>query len=235
MSIDPLAHIAPGWSPYNYTFNNPTNLTDPDGRFPWGAVIGAAVEYGFQVYDTGNWTPTTEGAVKIGIAAAAGAATSGLSSLAGRIGGGAVIHAVEGVAKNAISGNQITVENVVTDAVLGSVSGGVSQAGKTVAQGTKTANQLAKQAKTATNIANTGRTRAAQTASATQAQQAAQNYGSGAVANTATGVSTGMIGNTVQNTGTTSTTTATNQVSNQSGVANSDNTRTVIKKDDDER
>jgi RHS repeat-associated protein len=34
MSVDPLAEKFPGWSPYNYTLNNPINLVDPDGRAP---------------------------------------------------------------------------------------------------------------------------------------------------------------------------------------------------------
>jgi len=177
--------------------------------------------------------PTGEGWAKIGVSATAGLATGGLSSLGGRIAGGAIIHAAEGAAKNAISGNQITMENVAKDAALGAFSGTASVVGKNAAQGTKTANQLTKKAKTATNIANTGRPRPAQTTRATQAQQTAQNYGGGPVANTATGVSTGVVGNAAQSSGTASGTTATNQVSNQTGVANSDNTRTVVKKEED--
>jgi RHS repeat-associated protein len=32
LSVDPLAHEYPSWSPYNFTMNNPINLIDPDGR-----------------------------------------------------------------------------------------------------------------------------------------------------------------------------------------------------------
>jgi RHS repeat-associated protein len=34
MSVDPLTEKGPQFSPYCYTFNNPVNLTDPDGRWP---------------------------------------------------------------------------------------------------------------------------------------------------------------------------------------------------------
>jgi hypothetical protein len=30
--VDPIAGKYPGWSPYNYTMNNPINLVDPDGK-----------------------------------------------------------------------------------------------------------------------------------------------------------------------------------------------------------
>jgi len=33
-SVDPLTGQMPGWSPYNYTFNNPIIYTDPDGEKP---------------------------------------------------------------------------------------------------------------------------------------------------------------------------------------------------------
>jgi len=32
--VDPAAESMSSWSPYNYTFNNPTNLVDPDGTVP---------------------------------------------------------------------------------------------------------------------------------------------------------------------------------------------------------
>ena len=38
MQVDPLAEKYFGWSPYNYTLNNPLKFYDPDGRFPWLAL-----------------------------------------------------------------------------------------------------------------------------------------------------------------------------------------------------
>ncbi|WP_312177491.1 RHS repeat-associated core domain-containing protein, partial [Chryseobacterium sp.] len=35
--VDPLAEVYPGWSPYNYTLNDPINYTDPDGKWVRGA------------------------------------------------------------------------------------------------------------------------------------------------------------------------------------------------------
>ncbi|WP_020404499.1 RHS repeat-associated core domain-containing protein [Gracilimonas tropica] len=34
LSIDPKVDDYPGWSPYNYSLNNPVNLWDPDGKAP---------------------------------------------------------------------------------------------------------------------------------------------------------------------------------------------------------
>jgi RHS repeat-associated protein len=89
--VDPLADDAMqvDKSPYSYAWNNPVSLTDPDGRCPWciGILVGAAVDYGFQV--AGNLAQgqsmkeaaTNVDVTSILISAGAGAASGGLSVL----------------------------------------------------------------------------------------------------------------------------------------------------------
>ncbi len=49
-SADPLADDYEEWSPYNYSTDDPINKLDPDGRWVC-ALVGAALDYGCQVYD----------------------------------------------------------------------------------------------------------------------------------------------------------------------------------------
>ncbi|MBU0558703.1 MAG: RHS repeat-associated core domain-containing protein, partial [Bacteroidetes bacterium] len=60
MSVDPIAYKAPGYSPYNYAFNNPLKYTDPDGRFPfvipavaWAVAeaVGVSIAISAIIYD----------------------------------------------------------------------------------------------------------------------------------------------------------------------------------------
>ena len=84
---DPIGY-AGGGNLYAYTDNDPLNQTDPSGRCPWcvGAVVGFAVDFAAQAYtahangqsvfQTYDW--------RQGLAATAiGAATAGVSALAG--------------------------------------------------------------------------------------------------------------------------------------------------------
>ncbi len=50
ISSDPFGEEDPDVSSYVYCGNNPINRTDPDGKF-WWSVVGAAIDYGLQVYD----------------------------------------------------------------------------------------------------------------------------------------------------------------------------------------
>ncbi|MDP2187798.1 MAG: RHS repeat-associated core domain-containing protein, partial [Sphingobacteriaceae bacterium] len=104
LSVDPMTHKLPSWSPYNYTLNNPIGLIDPDGRFPWGVVLGGAAEIAIQIASnaaTGQkWNRIDW--VDVGIAAVAGGATGGFSCVAklGKL--GKLISAASGVTAGAV-------------------------------------------------------------------------------------------------------------------------------------
>lgn len=90
-TIDPKADdiLQVDLTPYNYSWNNPINVSDPDGQCPWclGFVIGAAVDYASQVavnYAQGKtgsdaWTDVDGGSILI--SGGAGALSGGLSTL----------------------------------------------------------------------------------------------------------------------------------------------------------
>ena len=52
-TFDPLATEMPGWSPYNYTFGNPVNFTDPTGMIPAG-LNQSDYDFGFAKLVQGN-------------------------------------------------------------------------------------------------------------------------------------------------------------------------------------
>ncbi|GGZ39239.1 hypothetical protein GCM10007049_35750 [Echinicola pacifica] len=56
--VDPLADHPNqvDKSPYAYAWNNPVNLTDPDGRCPFCPWLDAVVDIGFALYDVGEIT-----------------------------------------------------------------------------------------------------------------------------------------------------------------------------------
>ncbi|MCR8667520.1 RHS repeat-associated core domain-containing protein [Aestuariibaculum sp. M13] len=128
--IDPKADdiLQVDLSPYNYSWNNPVNLNDPDGECPWcwGAVIGFAVEYTVQVtsnlasgQELGDALTNVDGG-KLLIATATGAATGGLSSVK-VIGATANVYKAVALSSTAAGGNivkqAIVDENKMLDPV----------------------------------------------------------------------------------------------------------------------
>lgn len=90
--VDPLADedVLVSLTPYNYGFNNPVRYNDPEGDCPsciWGAVIGAAVDYGLQVavnVAEGKSLGDALSDVDVGsivVSAGAGALSGGISSV----------------------------------------------------------------------------------------------------------------------------------------------------------
>lgn len=53
LSVDPMAHKYPGWSPYNYTLQNPVKYVDPDGNVPLETIADVA-SIGVSAYDMWN-------------------------------------------------------------------------------------------------------------------------------------------------------------------------------------
>ncbi|GAA4276820.1 DUF6443 domain-containing protein [Aquimarina mytili] len=127
-------------TPYNYSWNNPTNINDPDGECPWclGAAIGFVVEYGVQVATNLAGGQELGDALinvnpgKLLLATVTGAATGGLSSIK-VVGGVAKVYKAVAVSSTAAGGNilkqslinknkTIDAVEMMTDAVLENVT-----------------------------------------------------------------------------------------------------------------
>jgi len=196
MQTDPLADDPTQLdkSPYAYTWNNPVNLTDPDGKcVPWcvGALIGAAVELGSQIT-----TNMTNGAsftqalgnvdvFDVGVAAGAGALSGGLSTIKSigtitKTGIAVATNVTEGVTK-ANLGDQIQehgMSDVAKDAVLGLFGSVAGDFGSKITAKTNTAQSLQKKSATLDRRAGNkaGHLTTTKGAAAAKAQRKADNF-----------------------------------------------------------
>jgi RHS repeat-associated protein len=88
MQIDPWIEVGTQemLTPYQFSGNNPIRYNDPDGKCPWcvGALIGGLVDAGLQLTEIAlTDKPLSEFSVKsVLVSAAAGALSSGISSIA---------------------------------------------------------------------------------------------------------------------------------------------------------
>ena len=215
MAVDPgddtQTENPQSWNKYAYVRNNPIGSRDPDGRITAlaGFVIGAAVEYGSEVYSnyksgkSGSDAWTSVSLTKIGTSGAVGALTSGLSALegvglAGRVAIGAAGSVAESEGHALAVGKNISGKEALTSAALGSGAELLGAAGKAIAHGTETDKGLQGVAKRLENIAAEGRPRAAQTARATAAAAQAAEYGEGKVAETVKAAAVAAVASTTE-------------------------------------
>lgn len=144
IQVDPLSEEGDQESLTTYQFsgNNPSTFNDPDGKCPWcwGAVIGAAVEYGTQVASNlaqgkslGTSLTDVDGTAII-ISAGAGALTGGISAFVPKGAGAKIavetveigIDAAESAAKQYNETGTVSLKVTVADVVTSKVAGKIT-------------------------------------------------------------------------------------------------------------
>ena len=156
LQIDPLFDHPNqiGLSPYNYSWNDPVNLSDPTGECPacWGAVIGFAVELGAQAAKNianGEDAFSNIDWLDVGTSTLAGAASGGISTFknAGIVGKGIATVALS-VGEDATKANMGTQtsdyggDEILISVITGSASFGLGEFAETTARASKEGSRL---------------------------------------------------------------------------------------------
>jgi RHS repeat-associated protein len=181
LAVDKLWEEFRHMSPYAYSENNPVMLKDPTGEFPWGIVIGAAVEVASQMIFENRSVSEIDGG-RVAIAATAGGLTGGLSAFSSattRVVGAAAISVAEGAGKRAVSGEGTTAGDVATDAALGGFAGKGAESLAKSALGSAEGKMLKDQLRRAENVLADGRPRPAQANRMVAAREALNDVGRG--------------------------------------------------------
>jgi RHS repeat-associated protein len=204
--VDPLADEPEqvDKSPYAYAWNNPIKYDDPDGRCPsclFGALVGAAVEYGSQVVSNRiegkSWSEsfTDIDVADVAISAGEGFLTSGTSAVRNVVGKAAIKVGAE-VIRNTVdlkkSGVKVNdTKSVVRNTAIGLTVAGVSKAvpdPKIKVKAEVTPKQAVKAAREAGPVNRAGRQEIEKTAKATLKEAKAINKtASGTPANAVSG------------------------------------------------
>jgi len=175
LSVDPTwesadATTPQAWNRYAYVLDNPTRLTDPDGKCPWcvgagvGLVVGVIAGAGGDLWRQGtishaDWSEVRAAAFAGGVAGVITGATLGAASgLGATIAVSGAANAVGNAGGRAISldpnKHALDGKEAVKDAAIGAVGGGLGYGGaKLVTAGR---NALVRQAETSAVAARSG-------------------------------------------------------------------------------
>ncbi|MCA2776071.1 MAG: hypothetical protein IM474_12620 [Microcystis sp. M135S2] len=167
--IDPESEEADqeSWSPFHFGYNNPIRYGDPDGRIPIPLIVigvkffvGAAVEYGSQVYDNYKegkrggdmWKPQGVGKIFLNGATSTVDPSGGLGK---KIVIGTATNVLESVGGQYIDKKKVTLGQTVKDVIVSTIAGNAKVDGsKTVSSLEKKADKLERVAKNSPSARN---------------------------------------------------------------------------------
>ncbi len=172
IQIDPESEEADqeSWSPFHFGYNNPIRYGDPDGRIPIPLIVvgvkflvGAAVEYGSQVYDNYKegkrggdmWKPQGAGGVGKIVLNGATSTVDPSGGLGKKIVIGTATNVVESVGGQILDGKKVDPGQTVKDVIVSTVAGNAKVDGsKTVSSLEKKADKLERVAKNSPSARN---------------------------------------------------------------------------------